>query len=99
MGKKQTISTRWKEWTKKEPVWAYSALACFLIAMVGLTVHLGVLGGWVRYAGLWVLILGDAGAITITAIRKQWWWCSFFIFITVGVIGWELASFFFGSLK
>ena len=99
MGKRQTISTRWRVWTEKEPVWAYAALACFIISMLGLAVHLGVLHGIVRQVGLWVLIVGDIGVLGITAFRKQWWWFSFFCYVTAGVIGWELASYFFGILS
>jgi hypothetical protein len=96
--KKKTISTRWKEWAQKEPFWAYTCLASFLLAMIGLTIHLGVLSGFWRTFGLIMLIGFDAvGLLGITAFRKQWWWFSFFVYITVGVIGWEVASYFFGS--
>lgn len=95
--KRLTISNRWRDWTLKEPVWAYLALFCFIIAMLGLAVHLGVLSGFWRTAGLWVLLAGDAGAIAITAYRKQFWWTTLFIYITFGVIVWEIGSYFFGS--
>lgn len=97
MSKRLTISNRWKAWAQAEPIWAYLALTCFIGAILGLGLHLAVLDGWVRTAGLWILIAGDAGAIVITAYRKQWWWHTFFWYITVGVIGWEIASYFFGS--
>jgi hypothetical protein len=42
---KVTISTRYKEWIKKEPVQAYLTLAFMLIACLGLIVHLAVFGG------------------------------------------------------
>jgi len=96
-GKKLTISSRWRVWTEKEPVWAYACLACFLTAMVGLTIHLGVLGGFWRQAGLVILLAFDGACIAITALRKQWWWHTLFWYITTGGIGWEIASYFFGS--
>jgi hypothetical protein len=94
--KRKTISTRWREWAFKEPKWAYSALICFALSMAGLVMHLGVLSGLWRTVGLWMLIGFDVGLLGITAFRKQWWWFTFFVYITVGVIGWEIASYFFG---
>lgn len=96
MGK--TISTRWKEWALKEPIWAYSALACFALSMAGLVMHLGVLSGLWRTVGLFMLIGFDAILLFITAFRKVWWWFTFFCYITIGVIGWEVASYFFGGV-
>jgi len=108
--KRQTISQRWYQWTEKEPVWAYSALASFAIAMLGLEIHLG--GGWLmnaigqpglvgimRTIGLVMLIGFDVALLAITFFRKQIWWFSFFCYITIGVIGWEIASYFFGSQR
>ncbi len=111
MSKRQTISQRWYAWTDVDPFWAYSALISFILSVgVGLPVHLG--GGWVmahighpelvglvRTIGLFMLIGFDASLLFITAFRKQWWWFSFFCYITVGVLGWEVASYFFGSQK
>ena len=96
-GKHKTISTRWREWAQKEPVWAYSALTCFALSMAGLVMHLGVLSGLWRTVGLWMLIGFDVGTLSITGFRKQWWWFTFFLYVTLGVIGWEVASYFFGS--
>lgn len=96
MSKRKTISTRWEEWAEKESFWAYTCLASFLLAMIGLTIHLGVLSGFWRTFGLIMLIGFDAGILLITAFRKIWWWFSFFVYITLGVIGWEIASYFFG---
>jgi hypothetical protein len=96
MSKKKTISIRWWEWSSKEPFWAYSALACFALAMAGLVIHLGLFGVW-RTVGLWMLIGFDAGLLAITGFRKQWWWFTLFVYITLGVIGWEIASYFFGG--
>lgn len=110
MGKRQTISQRWYAWTELEPQWAYLALTSFALSMAGLVIHLG--GGWLlahiglaayvglaRTIGLFMLIGFDASLLFITAFRKQWWWFSFFCYITVGVLGWEVASYFFGSLR
>ena len=96
MPKRRTISQRWAIWTKEEALWAYSALACFALAMLGLTIHLGVSGFW-SGVGLWMLIGFDCGLLFITAYRKIWWWFTFWCYITIGVIGWEIASYFFGS--
>jgi hypothetical protein len=97
MSKWKTISTRWKEWAEKEPFWAYSALASFVLAMAGLTLHLGILSGFWRTFGLFMLISFDAILLGIIGFRRQWWWFTFFCYITLGVIGWEIASYFFGS--
>ena len=111
MSKRQTISQRWYAWTEKDPNWANAALISFVLSVgVGLPIHLG--GGWLmtaiglpelvglmRTIGLVMLIGFDAALLFITAFRKQWWWFTFFCYITVGVIGWEIASYFFGSQK
>jgi hypothetical protein len=65
--------------------------------MAGLVMHLGVLSGLWRTVGLWMLIGFDALLLGITGFRKQWWWFTFFVYITLGVIGWEIASYFFGK--
>jgi len=108
--KRQTISQRWYAWTEKEPMWAYLALGSFALSMFGLTLHLG--GGWAiammglpqlvgvtRTIGLFMLIGFDVSLLFITAFRRQWWWFSFFCYITVGVLLWEVGSFFFGSQR
>ena len=95
--KKKTISARWKEWNKKEPRWSYSALACFVLSVgVGLPIHLGIQNSLWSLIGLIMLIGFDAALLFITAFRKRWWWFTFFCYITAGVIGWEIASYFFG---
>jgi len=96
MSKRKTISQRWYAWNEKEPVWSYSALACFALAMLGLTIHLGI-PGVLRTIGLFMLIGFDLSLLGITLARKQLWWFSFFCYITLGVLGWEVASYFFGS--
>jgi type III secretory pathway component EscU len=96
MSKRKTISQRWYAWNKLEPQWSYSALACFALAMLGLTIHLSI-SGVLRTIGLFMLIGFDIGLLTITFLRKQMWWFTFFCYITVGVIGWEIASYFFGG--
>ena len=94
--KRRTISQRWYAWNILEPVWSYSAIACFGLAMLGLCLHLGIPGLW-RTIGLFMLIGFDAVLLFITFFRKQLLWAWFFVYITVGVIGWEIASYFFGS--
>jgi hypothetical protein len=101
MSKRKTISQRWYAWNEAEPFWSYSALSCFALAMLGLTIHLGIPGLW-RTIGLCMLIGFDCGLLTITFLRRKiigLWWFSFWAYITVGVIGWEIASYFFGSLR
>ena len=41
----KTISTRWKEWAQKNPLWAYLALGSMALSFVGLIVHLAFWGG------------------------------------------------------
>ena len=94
--KNKTISTRYADWIKAEPLWAYLCLFCFGLVFLGLMTHLGFIRGFPRQAGLIVLIIGDIGAIGISAWRKIYWWTSFYIFITIGVLGWEIASYFLG---
>ena len=94
--KRKTISQRWYAWNLLEPMWSYSALGCFILAMIGLTIHLGI-PGVMRTIGLFMLIGFDAGLLFITFFRKQLWWAWFFVYITVGVIGFEIASYFFGG--
>jgi hypothetical protein len=109
MSKRKTISQRWYAWTDVDPFWAYAALASFVLSVgIGLPVHLGA--GWImtrighpelvglfRTIGLFMLIGFDALLLFITFFRKQLWWAWFFVYITVGVIGFEIASYFFGS--
>ena len=109
--KRQTISQRWYKWTEVDPFWAYAALISFILSVgVGLPLHLG--GGWlmvhiglpgmvglVRTIGLLMLIGFDATLLGITFWRRKYWWAFFFVYITVGVIGFEIASYFFGSLR
>ena len=110
MGKRQTISQRWYKWFEVEPLWAALALGSFALSMAGLVLHLG--GGWfvgmigvpeltglLRTIGLFMLIGFDALLLFITWFRKQLWWFWFFTYITVGVIGFEIASYFFGSQR
>ena len=93
MSKGKTISTRWKEWAEKEPGWAYSALACMMVAFAGLGVHLGILSGLWRTVGLIVMIAGGVGCEMILILRKQWWWASYWgICVLLGVGAWEIAS-------
>lgn len=101
MGKRLTISSRWRIWaqsSKLDFIASNVALCSFLVAMVGLFIHLLIWDGFWRIFGLCLLIGGDSITLGITAWRKQWWWHTFFWFVTAGVIGWEVASYFFGSM-
>lgn len=96
MSKGKTISTRWKEWAEKEPFWAYTALYTMMAAFAGLGVHLAVLSGFWRTAGLVVMCVGAGIVEAILAFRRQCWWLGFWTYVILGVIGVELASYFFG---
>jgi hypothetical protein len=94
MASKKTISTRWRDWDIQDPLWARICLTCFMLVMIGLGVHLAVHHGPIRQGGLVLLIVADSLAILITAFRKQWYWFGFFIYMTIGVIVFELVSYF-----
>jgi len=92
--KGKTISTRWREWAEKEPFWAYYALISFALSLAGLILHLWVLHGLWRTVGLWVLIGCGANTQITLGIRKRWVWFTFHLYIVLGVIAWELVSYF-----
>ena len=96
MAKRKTISQRWYKWNETEPLWSYSALACFGLSMLGLVIHLGI-PGLLRTIGLFMLIGFDVGLLFICFYRKQLWWAWLFTYITVGVLLAEIGSYFFGS--
>jgi hypothetical protein len=106
--KRKTISQRYYAWFDAEPFWAGLALGSFALAMFGLTLHLG--GGWAmammgqpqlvgvaRTVGLFMLIGFDVSLLAITFFRRQLWWFYFWLYVTIGVLGFEIASYFFGS--
>jgi hypothetical protein len=111
MGKRRTISQRWYAWVDipTETVWANLALLSFILSVgIGLPMHLG--GGWlmkflghpelvglVRTVGLFMLIGFDGSLLFLTFWRRQLWWAWFFVYITVGVLFFEAASYFWGS--
>lgn len=97
--KGKTISRRWWEWAGVDKIWSWLAATAFSLAMIGLVVHLVGVGVW-RTIGLWTLIGFDATLLSITFFRAKkypgvWWWFSLFCYITLGVICWEIASYFF----
>lgn len=101
MMSRKTISTRWKEWAKVDPWWSYPTLTSMIGSFVALGVHLWVLDGPVRTWGLIVMIGLATFTETVLFFRSKkyptlWWWFSFHTYIIGGVIGWELASYFFG---
>jgi hypothetical protein len=94
--KPKTISMRWWAWKAVDPVFAALAACAFSLSMSGLVIHWVGFGLW-RTVGLWMLIGFDVILLTITFVRARkfpdvWWWFTFFCYITVGVIGWEIAS-------
>ena len=93
----ETISTRWREWAKKEPLWAYSALSSMMLAFASLGIHLGVVNGTISGIALYAMIGCAVLCDVILALRRQWWWFSYWtICVIAGVIVWEIASYFFG---
>ncbi|MBU1457041.1 MAG: hypothetical protein KKD01_20190 [Proteobacteria bacterium] len=78
MSDKDTISNKWRDWAKVEPIWAYSALILMAVAFSGLIAHLWVLDGIIRSIGLYVMIAGGVGCEVILILRKQkawaWYW-------------------------
>lgn len=51
------------------------------------------IAGILRTVGLWILILGDLGMLSIWAYNHQWVWFSVGLGITLWIVGWEI----FGS--
>ncbi len=93
----KTISTRWKEWAQKEWWWSYPCLCSFIGSILGLGVHLWVLHGPFRTYGLIAMIGLATTTEAILWYRKQYLWLGFHTYIIVGVIGWEIGSYFFGG--
>lgn len=91
--KGKTISTRWKEWAEKEPVWAYSALTLMASGFLGLIVHLWVLSGVWRTVGLIVMISSGVLCEAILVYRKQIFWAIYWgVCVLIGVSVTELIS-------
>ena len=115
MGKRQTISQRWYEWNSIEPWWSIPCLFSFIGSVVFLGVHLGAdwifplighpeLVGVGRTIGLCGLIGLASVTETILFFRAKklptlWWWFWFHTYVVIGVVGWEIASYFFGSQR
>ena len=98
MSEHKTISTRWREWALKEPVWAYSALISMALSFAGLIAHLAILSGLWRTVGLISMIVFAVICELLLIVRRQWWWASYWgICVILGVICWEIASYFFGG--
>ena len=104
MTKKVTLTQRWRKWCwgseghPAEPVWAMSALACMMIAFASLGIHLGASSGMISGIALIVMIATAVGCDVILALRKQWWWfCYWTSCVLIGVILFEIASYFFGG--
>lgn len=95
--KKKTISTRFSDWMKLEPIWSRLALILMCSSVgVGLFTHLWILSGMWRTIGLIYMIVAALITEAIYIFRKIWWWASFWGYVILGVIGWEIASYFFG---
>lgn len=99
--KKKTISRRWWDWSEQDRIWSWLAAVSFLLAMIGLFIH-WVGFGVFRTIGLWMLIGFDSVVLLITFFRAKkfptvWWWFWFFTHITISVVCFEIASYFFGG--
>jgi hypothetical protein len=93
--KKKTISTRWRDWARLEPGWAYSALSLMALSFVGLIVHLWVLSGLWRGLGLIVMIVAAVLCELILILRRQIAWATYWgICVIGGVSLWEILSYF-----
>ena len=68
-----------------------------MTSIAGLGLHLGFLYGLWRNIGLGILIVFAIWTQTALGLRKMWWWFTFHVYIVLGVIGWELISYFFGG--
>jgi len=97
--KRQTISTRYTDFTKAEPFWAKVTLVLLALSLLGLWVHLWVLTGLVRTLGLISMIAFVVLAEGILWWKNQKWWFAFWFSIILLVGGFEIASYFFGSLR
>ena len=95
--KRQTISTRFSEFTKAEPFWSKVTLVLLALSLLGLWVHLWVLTGLVRTLGLISMIAFVSMAEVILFWKRQLWWGFFWLGIILLVVGFEAASYFFGS--
>ena len=95
--KRQTISTRFSEFTKAEPFWARTTLILLALSILGLWVHLWVLTGLLRTLGLISMIAFVSMAEVILWWKRVFWWFYFWLGIILLVIGFECASYFFGS--
>jgi hypothetical protein len=105
MSKRKTISTRWTEWTNASPLDHFLARATLITlstSLAGLMIHLWILKGFFRTAGLITMIamVVISEAVMIWRATKHptvWWWVAFWAWIVASVIGFEIASYFFGS--
>jgi hypothetical protein len=105
--KRQTISTRWSEWTKTSVLDKWLARLTLLLlatSLNGLWLHLFILQGVWRTVGLVTMIacvilaevIMNIRAVKIPTIK---WWVWFWYTIIAVVVVFEIASYFFGSMK
>ena len=104
MTKRVTLTQRWRKWCwgseghPAEPWWAMSALACMMLAFASLGIHLGVVNGTVSGIALITMCSFAAICDAILALRKQWWWFWYWTScVIVGVIIFEILSYFVGG--
>lgn len=103
MPKSKTISARWSDWTKADPFWARLCLWTFIGSILCLGLHLAILEGFLRTAGLVGMIALACTTEGVMCFRAQkfptvWWWFWFHTYIVAGVIGWEIASYVASSI-
>jgi len=94
--KKKTISTRWTDFTKNNKFLARLALILQAMSLNGLWLHLWVLSGVWRTVGLIAMIVFISVAQIILYCKRVMWWFWFWNCIIALVIGFEIASYFFG---
>jgi len=105
MSKRKTISTRWSDWTRISVLdkWlARITLIMLATSLNGLWLHLWVLQGVWRTVGLvtMIVMVTLAEGIMVWRATKHptvWWWVGFWGAIISLVIGFEVASYYFGG--
>ena len=105
MAKRVTLTQRWRKWCwgseghPPEPFWAMTALISMMLAFASLGLHLGVKNGTVSGIALITMCVFAALCDVIFVLRKQWFWFWYWTScVIVGVIVFEIASYFFGGL-
>jgi hypothetical protein len=79
-------------------MWANSALLSMLLAFISLIIHLGVKNGDISGIALITMMIFAALCDVIFVLRKQWWWFWYWTScVIVGVIVFEIFSYYVGG--